>query len=79
MRELVHANAAAMDAPLLVLHGSNDNIVPVEMGRAVAEAGRAQAFQVFDGAGHNDPLLGDPERYRAEWMAFLESVVDAGE
>jgi hypothetical protein len=49
------------------------------MGRAVAEAGRAQAFQVYEGAGHNEMLLGDPERYRAEWMAFLQSAVKARE
>lgn len=70
------ANAEAVNAPLLVLHGSDDEIVPVAMGRAVAKAGRAKAFHVYEGAGHNEMLLGDPERYRAEWMAFLRSAVE---
>jgi len=70
------ANAELIEAPLLVLHGSDDEIVPVEMGRAVAEAGRAQAFQVYEGVGHNEMLLGDPERYRGDWMAFIESAVE---
>jgi dipeptidyl aminopeptidase/acylaminoacyl peptidase len=69
------ANVRANEAPLLVLHGADDEIVPLEMGRAIAEAGHAQAFHVFDGAGHNEMLLADPDRYRNEWMTFLESVI----
>jgi len=69
-------NAEATNAPLMVLHGSDDEIVPVEMGQAVAKAGRAQVFHVYEGAGHNEMMLGDPERYRTDWIAFLRSAVE---
>ena len=68
------SKARKMDAPLLVLHGAEDDIVPLEMGRRIAEAGRADAFMVFEDAGHNDMLMGDPGRYRDEWMAFLSAL-----
>jgi fermentation-respiration switch protein FrsA (DUF1100 family) len=73
------SRARSSDAPLLVLHGSDDTIVPVEMGRAVAEAGQARSFEVFEGAGHNEMLLGDPDRYTRLWNDFLRSVVDGQE
>jgi hypothetical protein len=68
------SKAERIDAPLLVLHGAEDEIVPLEMGRRISEAGRADAFVVFEDAGHNEMLMGDPERYRDEWMDFLEAV-----
>ena len=68
------ARIAQIDAPLLVLHGSEDEIVPIEMGRRVAEAGNAKSFEVFEGAGHNEMLMGDPDRYRTHWFEFLQST-----
>jgi len=61
-------------APLLVLHGADDTIVPLKMGRAIAEAGNATSFEVFENAGHNDYLLGDQDRFHDVWTAFLTSV-----
>jgi fermentation-respiration switch protein FrsA (DUF1100 family) len=42
-------------APVLVLHGDRDTIVPIESGRALyAAAPRGMGFHVVEGAGHND-------------------------
>jgi hypothetical protein len=50
-----------LGAPLLVLHGDRDEIVPVEQGRALFEAApEPKQLRVFPGLGHNDlvPLAG---------------------
>jgi uncharacterized protein len=47
----------ALRAPLLVLHGARDTIVPVMHGEALLEAApRPKRMHVFPGAGHNDLL-----------------------
>ena len=51
----------ALQAPLLVLHGERDAVVPVSQGRALFEAApEPKQLQVFAGLGHNDlvPLAG---------------------
>jgi fermentation-respiration switch protein FrsA (DUF1100 family) len=50
-----------LHAPLLVLHGDRDDIVPLSQGRALFEAAaRPKRMHVFPGLGHNDlvPLAG---------------------
>jgi len=45
-------------APLLVLHGDRDDIVPLSHGRALFKAApEPKEMQVFAGVGHNDLLL----------------------
>ena len=47
--------AARIDAPVMVLHGDSDEIVPFEMGREVFEAApEPKRFYRIRGAGHND-------------------------
>ncbi|WP_050531921.1 alpha/beta hydrolase [Pseudaestuariivita atlantica] len=48
------ARAAALDVPLLVVHGTADAVVPVAMGREVfgAAASRDKDFMAVPGAGH---------------------------
>jgi uncharacterized protein len=51
----------ALRAPLLVLHGDRDEIVPVQHGRALLDAApEPKEIRVFPGLGHNDlvPLAG---------------------
>lgn len=63
--------AARLAVPLLVFHGSEDNIVPPRMGRAVAEAGRAREFVLIAGSGHNDTYDVGGREYREKLHAFL--------
>ncbi|HUF10925.1 MAG TPA: alpha/beta hydrolase [Rhodothermales bacterium] len=56
--------AAEIDAPLLVLHGDADRIIPTWMGQAVANAAPNGTFVPLAGAGHNTTYNVDPEAYR---------------
>ena len=56
-------DAAAIAVPLLVLHGDDDDVVPVEQSRALVAslraAGRTVTFHVYEGQGHgwSDPAV----------------------
>jgi pimeloyl-ACP methyl ester carboxylesterase len=62
-------------APILVLHGDRDDIVPLSHGRALFEAAPGpKRMHVFRGLGHNDlvPLAGaELARVIASWEASL--------
>lgn len=45
--------AQKITVPLMVVHGTEDRIVPFEMGRQVAEAGNGR-FVALDGTGHRE-------------------------
>jgi uncharacterized protein len=63
-------------APLLVLHGDRDDIVPLSQGRALFEAAPGpKRMHVFGGLGHNDlvPLAGaEFARVIASWVSGLQ-------
>lgn len=64
-------------APLLVVHGHEDDIVPVDMGREVYDAApEPKVFEVIAGAGHNDIFLS--EAYLGILRAFLEELERSG-
>jgi uncharacterized protein len=57
-------------APLLVLHGERDEIVPLMHAEALAEAAVGpKRMHVFAGAGHNDLLA----RAGPEWARTIET------
>jgi dipeptidyl aminopeptidase/acylaminoacyl peptidase len=67
------AMADRLTVPLLVVHGVDDAVAPVEMGRAVAAAGRGRLLELPH-TGHNDTYdLGGP-RYRDSMAAFLREA-----
>jgi len=60
-------------APLLIIQGEADAIVPPAMARRLFEAARApKALRLIPGAGHNDLLFAGGERYREAWRVFLD-------
>lgn len=65
-----------LQAPLLVLHGDRDDIVPVAQGWALLEAAPGpKRMHVFPGLGHNDlvPLAGaEFARVIASWASALQ-------
>jgi uncharacterized protein len=65
-----------LHAPLLVLHGDRDEIVPLAQGRALFEAAPGpKRMYVFPGLGHNDlvPLAGaELGRVIASWVSGLQ-------
>jgi fermentation-respiration switch protein FrsA (DUF1100 family) len=49
------AYVGRVHAPLLILHGDRDEVVPVAMGKAVfAAANEPKTLRVLEGAGHSD-------------------------
>lgn len=64
-----------LNVPLLVFHGTDDDIVPPRMGRAVAEAGRARELVLISGAGHNDTYDVGGREYREKLHAFLREML----
>jgi fermentation-respiration switch protein FrsA (DUF1100 family) len=65
-----------LDAPLLVLHGERDDIVPLSHGRALFDAApEPKQFRSFSDLGHNDlvPLAGKAYAEAiAEWGSSFE-------
>ncbi len=65
----------ALRAPLLVLHGDRDDIVPLSQGRTLFEAApEPKHMHVFDGLGHNDlvPFAGAEFAWViASWVSGL--------
>lgn len=58
---------ASVDAPLLIVHGARDEIVPVEHGRSLfAAANEPKELRIFEESGHHD-LWED-----GLWQAVLE-------
>lgn len=65
-------------APLLVIHGTADEVIPIERGRRLfALANEPKRFVAIPGAGHNDlELFG--ERYHEPIARFLAAAAHPG-
>ncbi len=85
-REVAAADSLAMAArpdsrellaragvPILVIHGAEDALVPVEQARAMAENIPGSLFRVIPGAGHLPPLEA-PEAWAEAVGAFLSGL-----
>ena len=63
-------------APVLVLHGDADSIIPFEQGRALFERiGGPKQFFVIRGGDHNDAVPSDERGYWTAVNSFIGSVV----
>jgi fermentation-respiration switch protein FrsA (DUF1100 family) len=61
-------------APLLVLHGERDRVVPVAMGKAVYAAANApKEIAKFPGAGHSDHHLHGSYEELFRWIEALRA------
>ncbi len=67
------SRAKQLTVPLLVFHGTEDWITPLDMGRRIAEAGRAEELVEITGAGHNDTHAVGGDAYVARFHDFLEA------
>ncbi len=64
-----------MKAPLLVIHGDQDDLVPVRLGeRVYGAAPGAKEFYVVPGAGHNDTDVVGGEPYFRHLSSFVYRV-----
>jgi hypothetical protein len=66
-------------APVLVLHGDADEVVPLRQGRGVFQAAREpKVFATIRGARHNDLLEAGGEAYWRAWTGFLAAHLPGG-
>lgn len=69
----VRSRVGRIRAPLLVIHGEADEVIPFRLGRAVFEAAREpKQFWAIPAAGHNDIPESAGAGYPARLRAFLE-------
>jgi fermentation-respiration switch protein FrsA (DUF1100 family) len=62
-------------APILFIHGSADDIVPMRLGRGLFEAApEPKYFWAIPGAGHNDIVESAGLEYRERLRSFYESL-----
>ena len=66
--------ARRVRAPTLVLHGSNDRVVPVEWGRELAHTIPEARLEVLDGASHSLVIRSREARQRV--IDFIQEVGD---
>jgi fermentation-respiration switch protein FrsA (DUF1100 family) len=66
------AKIARVQAPVLIIHGTGDRVVPFSMGRRLYEvANEPKTFFPVDGAGHDDPYLVGGDAYLDTLSSFL--------
>ncbi len=67
--------AAQFDTPLLILHGSDDDLSPVDSVEGfIAELPGAVTYERFDGASRVELWNLDPERYNTAVLRFLVQI-----
>lgn len=60
-------------APILLLHGEEDRLVPCQMSRQIAQCcGTDCRLELFPDAGHGLSCLEDPDRYKAVVSCFCQ-------
>jgi non-heme chloroperoxidase len=64
----------AFDIPTLVVHGDDDQIVPIDAtGRKTAQIVRGATLKVYEGGAHGLALVpGDKEKFNADLLSFLQ-------
>lgn len=67
-------HAAKLDCPLLVLHGSEDELCPIDSARRIADAAPQGRFIEIPGGRHNDLPFEHEPPYRAAIDDFLKSL-----
>ncbi len=63
-------------APILIVHGTEDRVIPFSMGQRLYEAApQPKSFLQIEGAGHNDIALVGGERYFDRLKMFVSGRV----
>jgi len=69
------AHVHELRAPLLALHGDEDEVVPYDLGLRLFEAApEPKAFETLEGARHNDTVQRGGKRYLERIEHFLDQV-----
>jgi fermentation-respiration switch protein FrsA (DUF1100 family) len=71
----VRSKVAKVEAPLLIIHGDQDEVVPYSQGRQVFDAAAPpKTFYTIPGAGHNDLYYVGGEDYYNTLSQFIEGL-----
>lgn len=76
------AKIGQVGAPLLLLHGNRDEIVPYAMATRLLEAAASASWKrlhTVEGGAHNDTWVLGGEAYWEAWSEFLRSIADTRE
>lgn len=66
---------ARVRAPLLIMHGDRDEVIPFDLGRALFDAApEPKSFWAIPGAGHNDIIQAAGLAYRDRLRGFYQSL-----
>ena len=69
------AKIGGVNAPLLMLHGDRDDLVPIQAGRRLFDAARdPKEFHTIVGAGHNDTYLVGGKAYWDAMGSFIDRL-----
>jgi hypothetical protein len=61
--------------PLLMIHGTDDEVIPYELGRKLFDAANEpKEFYSMPGATHNDPFLVGGEAYYNKIREFIQRL-----
>ncbi len=64
-----------IEAPLLIIHGDHDEVIPFEMGRRLFElASEPKSFWTVEGASHNNIIEAAGPAYRQRLRQFYRSL-----
>lgn len=65
-----------LDKPVLVIHGDNDQNIPLSMGETLYAASpvNSSVLYVVEGGGHADTFHIDNERFKNEVSAFIQGL-----
>lgn len=66
----------SMDIPLLVTHGTDDQVVPVAAGRHANAVTPGSSLSIYEGIGHA-PFIEAQERFDAELAEFVRGALGA--
>lgn len=69
--------AKQINAPLLILHGSDDRVCPIEEGQQLAEAAPNATFVPIAGGQHNRLFDQDQQAYHAALDQFFKSITES--
>ena len=64
---------AQIDVPILILHGEQDQLIPLDEARAMASTARRARLVTLPEAGHL-PNLEQPEQFNAEVLQWIRSL-----
>jgi len=61
--------------PILVLHGTDDRVCPIEEGKALANAAPNATFVPIEGGRHNQLHEQEPKQYAQALENFFKTIV----